>query len=1191
MGRCGDGKNFCDCENCANYRLISQIKKSGKSCSIVNSRGFLKQACFDSEQQRTVFYKCASSEVSYKLYDLNIRYQDATNHEVSPFILGLHVSALCPGDLHGYQTCGLFDSTISDSKNRLCGGYLKKMCSEFYLSAFNGSVYKYKECEYGECRDNGNCSVARDGQDHNDSHVSLCDDKCDDANNFCSDESQCNGYRYGISCYVKLYDVFHHITATIVCDDAHKQVCPENFKKVCVVSDKASLQTCDSSIKKNRGKSIKIPLFNFTRCSYIDNTNAYPCCVDYLDQTNCSDPGRVGGRCVVRGYLSSVSKYVICDYKYFQEPTTLCDDGLQNTCISSLGTDRCKFHKHKLCNGQSDCVGKEDEFNDDCYTLTQEFSCERSFFLNRLLPIPSSWVMDGVRDCMNGKDEDITQWSFCGKKGKFRRMKQPSETCRDVYVCSTEDSAISYVRFDSLCDGVESCGGDRENRVCWIARDFPGIKASANRVGSVLDLCEGLKMPVGGRCHELELGLYVFGVEMVANLRVPSFRMSCKDRFGEYYVYLSCLDLCSETTARCLLKDMPLEHDSCPGQFSDRVYTLANNSYLTFARESKNGYRYTRYFQCNNKKCVEYEKVCNLVDDCGDASDEAGCINHVVCQDTANNSKKHFISIDQKCDGRYDCFDFSDECNSQCGREIFEGYLMKIISWTVGILAVVFNTMTFGRGIFVLRSTDIDTVLINQSLANVIAFGDLLTGIYLITLSVYDSFVYGKQFCQHQAVWLTSITCSVLGVISTLGSQLSLFAMTLLSFIRALGLIGKQLRRSTAVDKIAVTKATMFAGMIVGVSLVIAVVPLMSSLEDYFVQGMFYDPEYKVFIGFPDKSRHLKTLAAYFRNASNDSSSSFTEGMTWSDIGMKVDEMFSSDYGRLARTPVHFYGNDGVCLFKYFIRSDDARRSRNTLENMSDIADHKGTLIVWLMLGVNFVCVIAISICYSLIVIFVQKTSAESGSNQDPLREKEMKSMQNRIAFMIFTDFFTWTPFILISALHNLKVIDATQWYIIFAVILLPVNSFINPLIYDNKLRNSLISIVSKAAFFWGSRQNRVDNNNGEIELQDFQNRADNEDDEIELDDVQNRDENEDDEIELDDVQNRDENEDDEIELDDVQNRDENENVNGLECLNVHRETVTVDPERNFRYPSNNELEENSNHADVIFINIDDSAT
>ena len=53
-----------------------------------------------------------------------------------------------------------------------------------------------------------------------------------------------------------------------------------------------------------------------------------------------------------------------------------------------------------------------------------------------------------------------------------------------------------------------------------------------------------------------------------------------------------------------------------------------------------------------------------------------------------------------------------------------------------------------------------------------------------------------------------------------------------------------------------------------------------------------------------------------------------------------------------------------------------------------------------------------------------------------------------------------WAPFIFISVIHNLKVIDATKWYASFAMTLLPVNSMINPLIYDNHLMNTVFSYV-----------------------------------------------------------------------------------------------------------------------------------
>ena len=57
---------------------------------------------------------------------------------------------------------------------------------------------------------------------------------------------------------------------------------------------------------------------------------------------------------------------------------------------------------------------------------------------------------------------------------------------------------------------------------------------------------------------------------------------------------------------------------------------------------------------------------------------------------------------------------------------------------------------------------------------------------------------------------------------------------------------------------------------------------------------------------------------------------------------------------------------------------------------------------------------------------------------------------------MIATDFLCWVPFSIICALHNLKAIDATNWYVNFTMVVLPINSVINPLLYDNTLRQFL---------------------------------------------------------------------------------------------------------------------------------------
>ena len=50
---------------------------------------------------------------------------------------------------------------------------------------------------------------------------------------------------------------------------------------------------------------------------------------------------------------------------------------------------------------------------------------------------------------------------------------------------------------------------------------------------------------------------------------------------------------------------------------------------------------------------------------------------------------------------------------------------------------------------------------------------------------------------------------------------------------------------------------------------------------------------------------------------------------TWNRINSLIDEMFTSDYenGELDWKKIHFYGNDGVCLFKYFVDKSDPQKS------------------------------------------------------------------------------------------------------------------------------------------------------------------------------------------------------------------------------------------------------------------------
>ena len=130
--------------------------------------------------------------------------------------------------------------------------------------------------------------------------------------------------------------------------------------------------------------------------------------------------------------------------------------------------------------------------------------------------------------------------------------------------------------------------------------------------------------------------------------------------------------------------------------------------------------------------------------------------------------------------------------------------------------------------------------------------------------------------------------------------------------------------------------------------------------------------------------------------------------------------------------PVHFYGNSGVCVFKYLVTQQDPQK--------------------WFtvsVLLVNLVCFIIISLSYVIINAKTTQSSRGLAGSKNKILTERNRKVQLKITAIIFTDFLCWVPFTLICFLHFGKIIDATLWYPVFSSIILPINSVINPLLYD----------------------------------------------------------------------------------------------------------------------------------------------
>ncbi|XP_055343618.1 G-protein coupled receptor GRL101-like [Paramacrobiotus metropolitanus] len=122
--------------------------------------------------------------------------------------------------------------------------------------------------------------------------------------------------------------------------------------------------------------------------------------------------------------------------------------------------------------------------------------------------------------------------------------------------------------------------------------------------------------------------------------------------------------------------------------------------------------------------------------------------------------------------------DFFSSCS-----DLMSNAVLRAVLWTMGVVALLANAL-----VIYWRAPDLRRRRLHAFLIINLAVGDLVMGVYLLLIAGADVH-YRGSYVYHLHEWKASAACSVVGFLSTVSSELSLFTLLILTLDRLLTIL------------------------------------------------------------------------------------------------------------------------------------------------------------------------------------------------------------------------------------------------------------------------------------------------------------------------------------------------------------------------------------------------------------------